>query len=271
LRAGYRSGGGRHGFSAYDLWECEARFWEVLFVGPQVVLREAVTRSRRQSLSGEVDADLASLARRDEPDSQTFDMAMQLSGGYAAPFRVVRELVGQRDALVVFPFLVHFALKTRSPVETFERLLDEVAPALAAEADRLGVASSGWTAEIAAGLYTLASDQAGEAEPLHAPALFPDSGLADNPAYAWSFARLEQVAATVGGPTVDLAICLPGFADFPVLLSRMLPPPCARFRDRRAVDLVDLLSHETDDEGPAAEVLAIQARWETFQDSLRAY
>jgi len=281
-RERYRKPEGRHGFSAYDLWECEARFWEVLFVGPPVVLREAVTRARRESLSGEVDPDLAVLARRDEADSQTFDLAMQLSGGYAAPFRVVRELLGQRDALVAFPFLVHFALKSGDPVATFERLLDELAPALVAEADRLGIATAGWDDDVAAGLYTLAADRAeqvvrdaGGSGLLHAPALFPESGLADNPVHAWSFARLEQLAATVGGPTVvDAAICLPGFADFRVLLARMLAPPCVRFRDRQAVDLVDLVGAEPDPGlggAPAAEALEVQARWETFQGSLRTY
>lgn len=289
LRERYRRSEGRHGFSVHDLWECEARFWEVLFVGPRVVLQEAVTRTRRASLTGDVDPDLAELARREgPPDSQTFDRAMQLSGGYAAPFAVVRELVGQRAALVVFPFLVHFALKTDDPVAWFDRFVDELAPGLSAEADRRGIAAAGWDQDLAGELYVHAKHEAeriagdddgdgGDAALRYAPDLFPGSGLADHPAYAWAFGRFERLAAHLEGAiTLHAAICSPVFPTFRALLAGLLPPPCLRFRDRRTLDLPELFASGPAEElygtaSAVADVQAVQERWETFQGSLRAY
>jgi hypothetical protein len=292
MREHHRQPEGRYRFSAHNLSECLARFWEVLFVGPQVVLRDALIEARRKSPSADVPEELRQLARQEVTDTRTFDMAMDVSGGYGAPFAVVSGVVGQRDALVVFPYLAHFALKTMRPAHFFERFLEEAAPAVAERAEALGIATS-WNEDLVTALYPFASErceqvllQAGEPGLMHAPAMLADSGLADNEVYRWSFRRLESLAALEGAAAAEMAICLPAFDSHRTLLAVLLTPPCVRFRDGRSLGLGDVIqgSHAAEPSAEAAvaqaaeaaraataAVLSIQQRWESFQDSTRGY
>jgi hypothetical protein len=259
----------------------------VLFIGPEAILRDAVTEARSKSLSGDVPPGLKKLASQEHIDSRAFGAAMDLSGSYGVSFAVVRALVGQRDGLVIFPFLAHFALKTMQPVHFFERFVDELASVIVKRAEALGLATS-WNQYLAATLYPFVSSRceevvrhAGESGLLHAPALFRDSPLQENPAYLWSFRRRESLGVAVGGlDTADLAICLPAFSDFRKLLALFLTPPCVRFRDRQALGLaaqyaaapVGASAEEVSIAQTAmTECLSLQERWTSFQDALRRY
>jgi hypothetical protein len=289
LRGAYRRPEGLHHYSSHDLCECLARFWEVMFLSPRVVLRDAVIQARRASLEGVAPKELTDLAARaegdgDEMNTQVFDMAMQLSGSYGIPFAVLRKVIGAGNATVLFPLLVHFALKTTRPVYYFERFVDRVTGAALARADELGIASS-WDRAAAVALYTTVSSYCGEIiretgdeRRLSCAAIFGDSSLRDNPAYQWSFGQVDRLAKAIGGhdDIVDMAICLPAFSDFRILLTSYLAPPCVRFRDRQAVGLAAKYLSAHDDasaeDKAAAETamdacLSLQQRWESFSNS----
>jgi hypothetical protein len=297
MRAHYRQPEGRHGFSAYDLCECIARFWEILFLDPAAVLREAVFTARRNTITSEVPEALLRIADQQRANSNAVPsdavrVAMDLSGGYAVPFAVVSEIVGENRALVIFPFLAHFALKTMRPAYFFEIFLAKVAPVLTdvlMEADQRQ-----WDQGLFMQLYQIATDrcetvlnQADYGGLLHSPAIFSSSGLDDNPAYVWSFRCIESLVTAMGPsgtgqspPAIDMMICLPAFEQFRSFLATSLAVPCVRFRDRQTLGICELFAshwmNASDEEVASAHsgmasVLSVQQRWESFQYSLRHY
>ena len=257
-----------------------------MFVGPRVVLRDAVTRARNVSPEGiapKEQAALLALAERDgdKVNSQVFDMAMQLSGSYGIPFAVLREVVGARDAFVLFPLFVHFALKTMRPVHYFERFVAEVTPTALVRAEALGIAAS-WDKAAAAALYLSVLPycdeiirQAGDERLLQSAIIFQDSSLRENLAYRWAFGQVDRLATAMGelNNIVDMAICLPAFSDFREMLAISLAPPCVRFRDHQTVALAAryLSVHANasaedsmDSEAAMSACLSLQQRWESF-------
>lgn len=289
IREKFKRPQGVHGFSASDLSECLARFWEVLYVGPDIVLRNAAAAARRASPTGEVPESLAKLAGLELPTAETVELAMKLSGRYSLPFAVVRRVVGLPDVLFVFPFLAHFALKTTQPVQFFDRFLTEASLRLVDAAKEIGI--SAWDSDLVVQLYALARRCCREIvetdgdEMLDAPSLHATTGLADNPAYVWPFQQLARLSVEAGpwalddpAANIDASICLPAFEQARALLVARLTPPCLRFRDRQILALGELVRSSwlssTPDEIDAAEtaaqaVLDTHARWENFQDRLR--
>src|SRR5262249_13891273 len=134
-RAHYLEAEGRNGFSAYQLCESLARFWEVVFAGPAATMDE-VRKSGRASPG--LLAEWNDLARRG-PSDAAFDMAMRASGSYDLPYAVARRVLDPTAGLVIFPFLAHFALKTARPAHFFERFVEDAGPATAVQAQTLGV------------------------------------------------------------------------------------------------------------------------------------
>jgi hypothetical protein len=248
-RAHYHQPEGQNGFTASDVCESSARFWEVLLTGPAEILRQA--NGRPQPLS-----------------DQAFDEAMHLGGNYALPYAVARRVLDRESGLVIFPFLTHFALKTSRPAFFFERFVEEAAPDAAGRAKDLG----------ATGLYRLFENRCseiarreGEAALLHAPDLFRQSPLRANRVYRWSFRRLARLETAA-----DYSICLPGLQRD--VLAMLLTPPCIRFRDRQTISVGHRYLERASGaswlerrraEHAARECLAIQERWEKFQNAMR--
>jgi hypothetical protein len=272
-RKHFRQSESRHGFSAWNVSESLTQFWEIFLIGyeeaaPPPGAASEIARGRRWRSDGELDA--AMLASRD----------------YSEPFRLARRVIDPEFSLIIFPFLAHFALKTRRPAHFFERFVDEVAARAGAKAREMGVLdpSSGVIPgvlypEIEQLCEELARSE-GEAGLLHAPDLFATSPLQENPAYAWSFQRLARLAARVrSSAALDVAICLP-LHEHRKILANELTPPCLRFADGAPLALAYHYLAQT--QKAAAEDLsaakdaavacwALQARGEEFRQAARGY
>jgi hypothetical protein len=256
VRTHYYTPEGRYGFSAYDLCECFARFWEVLLGGPAAVLRDAIEQRRRNgTLSAAVERDWKDTASA-APGDGAFDMAMDLSGSYGIPYCVARRVLDRVSGLVIFPYLAHFALQTPRPAYFFERFVAEVAPAAAGRADELGLTADP-PRPAAPQLYPFVEERCaaliradGGAGLMYAREMFRASPLLQNRVYLWSFQRLQK---TEEDP-FDLSVCLPGL--YRDVLAMRFAPPCVRFRDGQTLG------------AGQAECLEIHQRWQHFQHAM---
>jgi hypothetical protein len=104
-------------FSAYELVECWARYWDVHTRSPAVIIKEeGIVPDRDGSLEidrGDIVPYYTSLA---------YDTVMAKGPDcerYARPYRWMLEKSDTRFAAFVFPILVHNAFGTREPVLTF--------------------------------------------------------------------------------------------------------------------------------------------------------
>src|SRR5262249_12599647 len=98
-RSHYYKAEGRYGFSAYQLCESFARFWEVVFVGPVATMEEARKNGRA---STHVWSEWEDLVRHGLSD-KAFDMSMRVSGSYDLPYAVARKVLDPTAGLVIFP------------------------------------------------------------------------------------------------------------------------------------------------------------------------
>jgi hypothetical protein len=110
-------------FSAIDLQECLARYWELQAFDPLTVLTEHLNQTRV------VDGRLRERLQRfwdspaEHPDAPLM-LAMEIIGGrYARPFLGLAERAGATIAIGVFPLAAFFALQTDSPVAFYTRLV----------------------------------------------------------------------------------------------------------------------------------------------------
>jgi hypothetical protein len=272
-RKHFRESEGRHGFSAWNVSESLTQFWEIFLTGRDIT-------APTSGAAGE-----NTPAQRWSSDDE-LDAAMLASRDYSEPFRLARRMIDPAFSLIIFPYLAHFALKTRRPAHFFERFIDELAAPAGAKANEIGVLDP----HSAAGpgvLYPYIKDlceefarSEGEAGLLHAPDLFATSPLRDNPAYSWSFQRLARLAARVrSGAALDTAICLP-LHRHRGILAHELTPPCIRFADGAPLALAFHYLRQTgttgDDELAAAKDAAIagcaiQARVEERRQAARGY
>ena len=270
-RKHFKQGDGRHGFSAWNISESLTQFWEMFIVG-------------RESASGPgVEASAKKRSRRWSSDDE-FDEAMLASRDYSEPFRLARRVLDPSFSLVIFPFLAHFALKTRRPAYFFERFIDEIAAPAGAKGGEMGVLDP-HSAQGPGLLYPYIQELCdqlargeGEAGLLHAPDLFAASPLRENPAYAWSFQRLARLAARVRGGVLDTAICLP--AQHRKMLAHDLTPPCLRFANSEPLALAYHYLEQTkkaavDDLSAAHDAakmcLGLQALDEKLRQAARGY
>jgi hypothetical protein len=109
------------GFSAYNLTEALARYWDLHITGPQKNLRGRLLRSNSPDL-----ARLGLDNPTDLPGSEAkaytgeqFDNLMLLEDAYAAPYRLSLERWGSLKSVLLFPLVGYFSLQTPAPVEVF--------------------------------------------------------------------------------------------------------------------------------------------------------
>jgi hypothetical protein len=129
------------GFSASDLQECLARFWEVIAFGPNNIMRDEWKHGRLSVHPDYVNANRSKhFFRRPGRLAWGYDeflSAMTMIGGqYAGPFLATGYKMGNGD-IFVFPWLAHYALQTRRPAEVFASFLESVATDLVIEANQL--------------------------------------------------------------------------------------------------------------------------------------
>jgi hypothetical protein len=268
VRRAFDDPGSSTDWSARDLHECLARFWDLIAAGPRQVLEEEWAAGRSTALR-----DVREIHRRRRSDGSVppgawneEDLAMALlmvAGEYASPFLTVAG--GELDhAVFLFPWLAHFALQTKAPVEAFDRFVRDLGPELAQTVTELvetpGVARTDLfeftMLEIfysAAVLCVANAEIAGDPVGI-ASSVFAESALGSHPGYSWSFQgpvlrtadaltktqlvenvrRAWGVSAnarrTVGTYLLTRALATPGLPESrTLLLASGVVPPCVRY------------------------------------------
>ena len=189
------------GWSARDLHECLARFWDVVAAGPNRVLEEEWKAGRAEALP-----DVREVLRRRRAETASpqgawgkADLVTALimaAGEYASPFLSVagEEL---EHAEFLFPWLAHFALQTGAPAETFDRFVREVGPELAPQVTKLlrtpGVARSDLFEFtmihlfISVSMLCVVNAELANDPVRLADVVFLESSLLTHPLYSWIF------------------------------------------------------------------------------------
>jgi hypothetical protein len=206
------------GFSARDIHECLARFWEVVAFGPNRIMNDQwlsgmsvfhpdfVTANRPSSFQRKFD----SMAPWGPDD---FIQAMIMIGGeYAIPFLATGHKM-PNASMLVFPWLAHYALQTRRPARVFLRFIEKVASELAATAREMLTRHSDPSDAYQYALANMAIPALleclpianGEDEQIHAAlATHVSSDRATSPPIAWTFKRriVPAVKLLAGSNTV---------------------------------------------------------------------
>ena len=124
------------GFSALDLQEALARYWDVHILGPPLLLSlERADPNRQWEAEFEqAYAALEAQGRLPSPDGarysgESYDLAMATAAGsYARPYLMLRAELPSLTAAGAFPLLAHIALHTPEPVIFFARLVEFAVP-----------------------------------------------------------------------------------------------------------------------------------------------
>ncbi|MFE6096418.1 hypothetical protein ACFQ7M_31195 [Streptomyces massasporeus] len=255
------------GFSARDLHECLARFWEVVAFGAQTIISDEWQSGRK---TAHPDFEEMYRQRRVELElppnawgSYDFQTAMyNIGGDYASPFLVTCPNLPQCE-MFVFPWLAHFALKTRTPVTIFGKLIHQLGESIAEHAASVLTSHdvprheqfSYAINEIAMNSYLesrkLVRREGEEMTP--GLASFAESSLTENAAYAWAFEDcvVPAAQALAGSETVinkagesgskksrfslgvrllDGFLATPGLEDsLTLIVFAGLAPPCIRY------------------------------------------
>jgi hypothetical protein len=262
------------GFSAHDLQESLARFWDVHVIGPHRLLEMDFVDPRR-SFDEFFKEQYFAFKKKGmivHPEhggysDLAFDMAMEASAGsYAKPYQYVRERFNPVVTGTVFPLAGHFALQTEKPIDVFLKVIDAVAPYLE-QLPRGRAIHDLWKA-----CYPLIRDQTlrvahqiGIGALKLTAASIRNSPLRDHPVYRWIFFELErgrrvledtpfasELAQTFGHVpdglrgvlAIDFCLSCPGDTTNRSFLVEWLAPPCVRFPDGRSWLLTELYRRE---------------------------
>jgi hypothetical protein len=265
-----------HGFSAHDLHESLARFWDVHVIGPHRLLELEFADPRRQ-IDEFFQAQYFALKERGmivHPEhggysDLAYDMAMEAAAGsYALPYLYVRERFNSVVTGAVFPLAGHFALQTERPVDVFIETITEVAPLLAGVQPGYAIHDL-WRACFP--LVRIASLQAADELGVEwlgmAAGVVVEGALANHPVYSWVFHELERGRAelentafarelasgfsaddipldVVGVLALDFCLACPGDTTNRSFLVEWLAPPCVRFPDGQRWLLPELYRRE---------------------------
>ena len=256
-------------WSARDLHECLARYWDVIAAGPNRVLGEEWDAGRADALP-----DVRELYRRQRSEAElpkgAWDKAdlvsalVMAAGEYALPFLIAAEEL--KHAEFLFPWLAHFALQTGAPAETFDRFVREVGPELAPQVTKLlgtpGVANSDlfeFTMTqlfISVSMLCVVNAEAANDPVGLANIVYKESSLPTHPLYSWIFRGPVLRAAAALGKTqlakqsrrsweyprnseafigvqlLGRALAIPALPESrTLLLAAGIVPPCVRYSD----------------------------------------
>lgn len=118
------------GFSAKDLHECLARFWDVIVFGPKNLLDKEWRKGRSAVLPDFQENYRRKRREMGLPDGASgaldlFTAMITVAGQYAAPFNLILDsLGGVFSATCLFPLLGHFAFQTSRPAYFFWRFVE---------------------------------------------------------------------------------------------------------------------------------------------------
>lgn len=268
-------------FSAYDIHECLAQYWELHVLNPVAVLREKA--SEGVDIDGALEVhglswsdlertpEVATLPNgtllTDNSAAPTvtsytgagFDFAMLVEARYSAPYQFILSQFGSRVSAVLFPLVSHFALQTRRPQSMYAALIDRLAEesfgaSLSSESDIHTLWRKAYP-DIAAVAYQLAPIAA-------ATAITPGWQLwpawKSHSKLARHYAALIKLAYQIHGSGLDLALALPGDPEFRPILASYLLPAVTVFDDGTACEVSSMAKmclayRQMYPEGPLAE------------------
>ncbi len=113
------------GFSAWNLSEALARYWDIHIVGPLRLFQERRGMVPDLEVSGYTNA--------------VFDSLMLEEDAYAEPYRLALKRWGSNSAVILFPLVGHFALQTPKPVEVFAEVIDRAVDLFRLEERRFSI------------------------------------------------------------------------------------------------------------------------------------
>lgn len=206
LRGAFRTPHAAVGFSAHDLAESAARYWDLLNVGPHNLVESALRAG--QPVSDETRSDYDRLvavglfrSTDDGFSEQALGVAMKVvAGRYALPYLRLRDRIGG-DAIFLFPLVAHWALQTANPVEMFDVLAARASRSTARIARWQRRLSRAFTGQrilvrditdtqmqlyphLSRAMYELAKR---EGSPMWTVTQYlPHTSLADHPVYGWA-------------------------------------------------------------------------------------
>jgi hypothetical protein len=262
------------GFSAHDLQESLARFWDVHAIGPHRLLEMDFADPRR-SIDEFFKEQYFAFKKKGmivHPEhggysNLAFDMAMDASAGnYAKPYQYVRKHFNPVVTGTVFPLAGHFALQTEQPIDVLLNTIDAIVPYLE-RLPRGRAIHDLWKA-----CYSLIRDQTLRiahqmeiGDLILTAALIKDGPLREHPIYRWIFFELErgrraledtpfanELAQTFGHVpeglrgvlAIDFCLSCPGDITNRSFLVEWLAPPCVQFPDGRIWLLTELYRRE---------------------------
>ncbi len=251
------------GFSARDLQESLARFWDVHVIGPHRLLELDFADPHRhiddffkEQYYGFKAKGMIIHPEHGGYSDLAFDMAMEAcAGNYARPYQSLRERFNPVVTGTVFPLAGHFSLQTQRPVEVFVRTVEELAPYL----ERL---PKGQPIHVLWEVcYPLVRDTAsrvwhsqGNGNLMMSGTMIVNGPLQEHPVYKWIFSELdcasrvldgtpfaEKIAKGFGGlpeglagiMAVDYCLSCPGDTTNRSFLVEWLAPPCVCFSDKK--------------------------------------
>lgn len=258
------------GFSAHDLQEALARYWDVHVLGPPLLL-SLERADPKLSWSDDIEARHAALekaGRLAAPDGsgysgEAYDLAMTAAAGrYARPYLLLLERMPSMAAAGMFPLIAHMAFQTSRPVPFFTRLIECAMPLF----DPFGSANRDievmWKSTFAPAMSLALHLARILGEPFdYTPLLCEpeDPRLGRAIPYRWARHRVHVAADVLarreagegaaepadkpGGTAaweLMLRLATPGIAEHRSFLSEWLSPPAIRFGDGECWRLGDV-------------------------------
>jgi hypothetical protein len=262
------------GFSAQDLQESLARFWDVHVIGPHRLLEMEFADPKRghdeffkeQYFAYKKKGLIVHPGHGGYSDF-AFNLAMDAAAGnYARPYKYVQERMNPLITGTVFPLAGHFALQTEKPVDVFVQTIEAVAPRLE-QLPRGQAIHDLWKAcySIVRDQTLKVSQQLGTGNLALTPAVIRGGPLQHHPVYRWIFFELERgrlvledtpFASEVtrsyssapqgvrGALALDFCLSCPGDTTNRSILVEWLSPPCVSFPDGRRWMLTELYRRE---------------------------
>jgi hypothetical protein len=247
-----------HGFSARDLQEGLARYWDVHVINP-VTLMDIEIRDEKRRIPPSVASQyevLKQTAVALDPSGYpgaVYDLAMDFTAGnYAKSYIDLRDSTSSFTAATLFPLAGHFALQSNRPVPFFAELVERAVPYVMGS-EEPGVAMDNvwpiWYRSIR-NLAVQLHRETTERPFYPASVLMAKGPLKDHPVYYYVAQLLnslsEQLMQTAAAReylvpgfehapsvnaqlSIDFYTACPGISKFRTLLVAHLAPPCIRF------------------------------------------
>ncbi len=258
----YRNIYPEYGYSARDLHEGLARYWDVHVINP-VTLMDIEIKDEKRNIPSSVANQYQkykSIAAAFDPSgypAAIYDLAMSFTAGdYAKPYINLKEATSSYNAAVLFPLAGHFALQSDWPVPFFEELVKRASPAVMGSERpdaKLVEVWPIWYHRIRNHAVELHREKS--ERPFYPASVIMENGpLADHPVYYYVVHLLsalinqismkteareylvpgyENVPSMQAKFSVDFYTACPGIPKFRTFLVSYISPPCIRFSDNK--------------------------------------